>query len=58
MYYIYFRNTKGRMCSTIHAEPLVSINIPTGGFEEDGETAITKTVPCKYIDLSKYSLTK
>ena len=53
-YFIFFRNLKGRMCSTIHSKPLTSIDIPTGNVEEDGKTVITKTVPCKHIDLSKY----
>jgi hypothetical protein len=53
MYYIFFRNTNGRMKSTIHNLPLTTINIPTGVMEEDGVTMIYKEVPCKHIDLSK-----
>jgi hypothetical protein len=53
MYFIFFRNTIGRMCSTIHSQPLTQINIPTGNFEEDGNTEIYMEVPCKYIKLTK-----
>jgi hypothetical protein len=52
-YFIFFRNTQGRLTSTIHSKPLTSINIPTGVLEADGNTMIYKEVPCKHIDLSK-----
>lgn len=54
-YFIYYRNTNGRLCSTIHSRPLTSINIPTSMVEADGDTIIYKSVPCKFIDLSIYS---
>lgn len=53
MYYIFFRNCNGRLKSTIHHQPLTTINIPTGVLEEDGMTMIYKEVVCKHIDLSK-----
>jgi hypothetical protein len=53
MYFIFFRNTIGRMCSTIHSEPLTTISIPTGIFEDDGDTEIYVEVPCKHINLTK-----
>lgn len=52
-FYIYYRNTNGRLCSTINSSALTSINIPIG-YEEDGESIIYKSVPCKFIDLSIY----
>ena len=55
MYFIFFRNTIGRMCSTIHHKALTTINIPTGIFEDDGDTEIYEEVPCKHINLSRYS---
>lgn len=53
-FFIYYRNANGRLCSTIHSSPLTSINIPTSMVEEDGNTIIYKSVPCKFIDLSIY----
>lgn len=52
-FFIYYRNANGRLCSTIHSSPLTSINIPIG-YDDDGESIIYKSVPCKFIDLSIY----
>lgn len=52
-FFIYYRNTNGRLCSTINSSPLTSINISIG-YEDDGESIIYKSVPCKFIDLSIY----
>lgn len=57
MYYIFFRNTKGRLCSTIHSKPLTTISIQTGNIDKHcktGDTMEVVNVPCKHIDLSKY----
>jgi len=51
MYYLYFRNKEGRLCSTIHSLPLTEIGIVVG---YDGDDSILEKVPCKSIDLSKY----
>jgi hypothetical protein len=53
-YYIYYRNTNGRLCSTINSRPITSINISIG-YEDDGESIIYKSVPCRFIDLSIYN---
>lgn len=52
-YYIYYRNNNNRLCSTINSNPLTSINIPIG-YEDDGESIMYKSVPCKFIHLSIY----
>ena len=54
-YFIYYRNINGWLCSTISSSPLTSISIPTSIVEEDGNTIIYKSVPCRFIDLSIYN---